>query len=46
MHIVLIYKKNVSIASYTKELPPVEMVDACTVQKSAMVEEAKEEVTK
>jgi hypothetical protein len=33
-----------SIASYTKELTLVEMVDARMVQKSAVVEEAKEEV--
>jgi hypothetical protein len=33
-----------SIASYTKELPFVDMVDACMVKKSAVVEEAKEEV--
>jgi hypothetical protein len=33
-----------SIASYTKELPLVEMVDACMVQKTTVVEEAKEEV--
>jgi hypothetical protein len=37
------YKKNVSIASYTKELPLVEMVDG-RMQKSAVVEEVKEEV--
>jgi hypothetical protein len=32
------------IATYTEELPLVEMVDACMVQKSAVVEKAKEEV--
>jgi hypothetical protein len=38
------YKKNMSIASYMKELPLVEMVDGRMVQKSAVLEEVKEEV--
>jgi hypothetical protein len=33
-----------SIASYTKELPLVEMVDGRMVQKSAVVEEVREEL--
>jgi hypothetical protein len=34
----------VTIACYTKELPLVEMVDGRMLQKSAVVEEVKEEV--